>query len=314
MFYLFPFGTVPKSDGVIVYGAGIIGQSFLKQLQATQLVSSIYITDKKITSTKQEGAITFIPEKKLSLLPAHPIVVASLKFGDEIEQRLLQQGVDANRLIKLDTNHALEEGQYDPHSFDWNEYYTNAEGHNEVQFQAYLEPLMQKYNFNLSQVVDFACGKGRIAEILSCLSTSLICVDTSQEAISHCALRFTDKQNVDSRVSDPEKIPVDSNSVSFIYSWDAMVHFDYRSIDYILSEFSRILSVGGYAVLHHSNARGHAEFKADKNWRRNPHCRSEFNADDMHHICSKSGFIVEEQQILDWGIKALDCISVIRKR
>jgi ubiquinone/menaquinone biosynthesis C-methylase UbiE len=207
----------------------------------------------------------------------------------------------------------MEEGQCDPHTFDWNEYYNNAEGHNEVQFHTYLEPLMQKYSFDLSQAVDFACGKGRITDLLSGECQSLICVDTSKDAIRHCAERFKNKKNVECRVSEPEKIPVDCDSVSFLYSWDAMVHFDYRSVDYLLSEFSRILKVGGYAVLHHSNARDHGSFKADKNWRRNPHCRSEFNAEDMRHICSKVGFIVKEQQIVDWGVKELDCISVIKK-
>ena len=32
----------------------------------------------------------------------------------------------------------------------------------------------------------------------------------------------------------------------------------------------------------------------------------EFNAEDMRHICSKVGFIVKEQQIVDWGVKELD--------
>ena len=313
MFYLFPFGDVPKSEGVIIYGAGDIGQLFIQQLEVTRFFSTIYVTDKKITSAKQEGAIKFVREDALLRLPAYPIIVASLKFADEIELHLKKLGVNANRVVKLNANHVMEEGQYEPHTFDWNEYYKDAEGHNEVQFQTYLEPLMQKYNFNLSVVMDFACGKGRIADLLSGNCESLICVDTSQEAISHCASRFDEKENVECRISKPEKIPADSGSVSFIYSWDAMVHFDYKSVDYILSEFSRILSIGGYAVLHHSNAREHEDFKADKNWRKNPHCRSEFNAEDMRHICRKSGFIIEEQQIMDWGIKALDCISVIRK-
>lgn len=313
MFYLFPFGNVPKCESIIIYGAGIIGQSYLKQLQVTQFVSTIYLTDKKITSAKKEGIITFIPQNEVLKLPAYPIVVASLKFAEEITQHLLQQGVKANRIVNIDTSHVMEEGQCDPHTFDWNEYYNNAEGHNEVQFHTYLQPLMQKYSFDLSQAVDFACGKGRITDLLSGECQSLICVDTSKDAIRHCAERFKNKKNVECRVSEPEKIPVDSDSVSFLYSWDAMVHFDYRSVDYLLSEFSRILKVGGYAVLHHSNARDHGSFKADKNWRRNPHCRSEFNAEDMRHICSKVGFIVKEQQIVDWGVKELDCISVIKK-
>jgi Zn-dependent alcohol dehydrogenase len=121
MFYLFPFGNVPKSDGIIIYGVGVIGKSFIQQLQVTHLVSTIYVTDKKITSTKQVGLVTFIPETELRNLPVYPIVVASLKFGDEIEQHLIKQGVDANRVIKLDINHTMEEVQYEPHTFDWNE-------------------------------------------------------------------------------------------------------------------------------------------------------------------------------------------------
>ena len=313
MFYLFPFGDALKNEGIIIFGSGPIGQSFQRQLQITQFTNTIYVTDKKITTAKQEGVIRFIPENDLLLLPEYPIVIASFKFGDEIERHLKKKGVDAKRIIKLKTKYVMEEGQCDPHTFDWNEYYNNAEGHNEVQFHTYLEPLMQKYSFDLSQAVDFACGKGRITDLLSGECQSLICVDTSKDAIRHCAERFKNKKNVECRVSEPEKIPVDCDSVSFLYSWDAMVHFDYRSVDYLLSEFSRILKVGGYAVLHHSNARDHGSFKADKNWRRNPHCRSEFNAEDMRHICSKVGFIVKEQQIVDWGVKELDCISVIKK-
>lgn len=71
--------------------------------------------------------------------------------------------------------------------------------------------------------------------------------------------------NVECRVSELESIPADNESMSFIYSWDAMVHFDYRSVDYILSEFTRILKNGGYAVIHHSNARAHDTFEADRN-------------------------------------------------
>lgn len=313
MFYLFPFGNVSQTDGIIVYGAGVIGQSFLRQLDITQLVSKIYVTDRTITSTRTEGNTVFVPEASVTQLPSYPIVVASIKFGDEIKQHLLSQGIDADRVVTLDTNHALEENQFEPHTFDWNEYYSNAEGHNEVQFQTYLEPLLRTYSFDFSHVLDFACGKGRIAELVGDYSKSLTCVDTSREAIVYCSQRFQDKAHVECRVSEPESIPVDNESMSFIYSWDAMVHFDYRSIDYILSEFTRILKNGGYAVIHHSNARAHDTFEADRNWRKNPHCRSDFNAKDMLHIATKNGFVVEQQQIIDWGIAGLDCISVLRK-
>lgn len=88
MFYLFPFGDVPKSEGVIIYGAGDIGQLFIQQLEVTRFFGTIYVTDKKITSAKQEGAIKFVREDALLRPPAYPIIVASLKFADEIELHL----------------------------------------------------------------------------------------------------------------------------------------------------------------------------------------------------------------------------------
>lgn len=33
----------------------------------------------------------------------------------------------------------------------------------------------------------------------------------------------------------------------------------------------------------------------------------------MLHIATENGFIVEQQQIIDWGIAGLDCISVLCK-
>ena len=314
MFYLFPFGRVATADGIIIYGAGEVGQSFVRQLNVLNLFPIIYMADKKIASPQTIENIRYVPAEEVGSLPKYPIVVASVKFGDEISQSLVSQGISQDRIVTIDSSYALQESLVEPHSYNWNEYYNNAEGHNEVHFHTYLEPLMNKYHFDFSNVLDFACGKGRIAELLSTSSGSLTCVDTNDEAIAYCSERFAEKDNVVCKVSEPESIPIESGSMSFIYSWDAMVHFDYRSIDYILTEFSRVLKSGGQAVIHHSNAKGHSSFEADKNWRKNPHWRSEFNAQDMAHICQKSGFIIEEQLVIDWGVKSLDCISVIKKR
>ena len=313
MFYLFPFGKVPKSERVIIYGLGEVGQSFLRQLNVVGLYECIYVSDKKIASTDEQGSTVFLPEKALFLLPNYPIVIASLKFGNEIKARLISQGISAERLTTIDSSYVLQDSQLAPHSYDWNQYYNNAEGHNEAHFNSYIKPLIEKYQFDFSKVVDFACGKGRIAEILKGLCEQLICVDANPEAIAHCTERFSDSKNVICKVSQPQSIPVESNSGTLICSWDAMVHFDYRTIDYLMTEFSRILRKGGQAVLHHSNAREHSNFEADTNWRKNPHWRSEFNAKDMAHIAHKSGFVVEEQIFVDWEIEALDCITVLRK-
>jgi ubiquinone/menaquinone biosynthesis C-methylase UbiE len=84
---------------------------------------------------------------------------------------------------------------------------------------------------DLSIVLDFACGRGRIAERFADISGKLICADMSVDAIEECRRRFSGRSNVECLVNGNASIPVPSGSVTSLYSWDAMVPFSSAEIE-----------------------------------------------------------------------------------
>ena len=76
MFYLFPFGRVATADGIIIYGAGEVGQSFVRQLNVLNLFPIIYMADKKIASPQTIENIRYVPAEEVGSLPKYTIVVA----------------------------------------------------------------------------------------------------------------------------------------------------------------------------------------------------------------------------------------------
>lgn len=91
---------------------------------------------------------------------------------------------------------------------------------------------------------------------------------------------------------------IDSAAFMFLYSFDAMVHFDLEIILSYIPEFSRVLKSGAYAFVHHSN------YSANPggDFRENPHWRNFMSAG-----------IFKQQHIFAWGEPNLDCITVLRR-
>lgn len=56
---------------------------------------------------------------------------------------------------------------------------------------------------------------------------------------------------------------IDSGSISFVYSFDSMVHFDKSIIRAYLVEFARVMRGGATGFLHHSN---YGAFHPNTDW------------------------------------------------
>lgn len=169
--------------------------------------------------------------------------------------------------------------------------------------------------FSMDVVLDFACGHGRIGEKFSALAHELILCDIRKEAIEFCRQRFHDRPKncrYTFLVNTDDTIPLPDSSVSFLYSWDAMVHFERQDLEPYLSEFSRILRKQGCGFIHHSNY-GSLNDGERKEWRENPHWRANVSASDVKDMCEEQGLVVVKQELLDWGVEQLDCITVFRK-
>ena len=207
---------------------------------------------------------------------------------------------------------------YKPKDVDWSEYYKLAESDVEWQWRIFerllLGPDRSVFDFNV--VLDFACGHGRIAERFANFAGKLICSDINHESLGFCRRRFANWQGAcvfDFVVNTDSHIPQPDGSVTFLYSWDAMVHFEINDLRTYLQEFSRILKTGGCGLIHHSNY-GSFEASEARVWHQNPHWRASVSANDVRELCGWAGIPVLKQELLDWTIPSLDCITIFQKR
>jgi ubiquinone/menaquinone biosynthesis C-methylase UbiE len=193
---------------------------------------------------------------------------------------------------------------------DWSAYYDSAEACAASQWQIIAPYLRESPEPDLSVVLDFACGRGRIAERFADLSGKLICADMSVAAIEACRQRFAKNSNVECLVNGNGSIPVPSGSITFLYSWDAMVHFSNSELEEYFVEFKRVLKTDGMALIHHSNYA--ALSSVARPWQANPGSRAYVSAEDARRIAEKCGLSIVKQQVIDWSQANLDCITVLR--
>ena len=139
-------------------------------------------------------------------------------------------------------------------------------------------------------------------------------VDVNPENIAACKAWFRGRPNFTFiRNNGFDLRAVRAHSVTFLYCFDAMVHFDVEIIIEYLREFYRVLSTGGYGFIHHSNYTG----SPGASFTSNPHQRNFMSQELFMHLCVKAGLQVEEQRLLDWGefnwTPNLDCLTLFRK-
>ena len=187
-------------------------------------------------------------------------------------------------------------------------YFSRAEACFEKQWKTLIEPFLFSVEVDTSCVLELAAGRGRNTAKLSSLCDRVLAVDVNPENIAFLRQRFQDTPNVaiiHNSGTDLADIPDDS--VSLVYCFDSMVHFDIEIIIPYLKEFARILRPGGLGFCHHSNYTD----GPGKDFRDNPHWRNFMSKNLFHHLCRRSGLDVLKQQVFDWsGEPELDCFTL----
>ncbi|MCL2247773.1 MAG: class I SAM-dependent methyltransferase [Oscillospiraceae bacterium] len=229
-------------------------------------------------------------------------------------------------MLRLALTRAPGRGPITPDAGDgWDEYYDNAEGAETLQVEHYIIPLLSKHTIPFNRVLDFPSGRGRIAEAFYKVYAEnieyFVCCDANSNAIDNCRERFAGNDVFDYMVNKTHEyqcIPFEfsNESFTFVYSFDSMVHFSYKWIDFYMSEFYRILDNGGYLFIHHSNL-GSPDVVTDNRkseiYYENPGGRSPNSAEDIRFISEKHGFSVVEQNIFDWAVPNSDCVTLLKK-
>lgn len=312
---MFPFNKVPKDCNVIIYGMGAIGNGFVNQVNCLSYCNVVGYIDENYQ--EEDFGVKKIYSRDIAHLDYDYVIVASDKFELEIKRILLTElSVPNEKIILLDENYYFHE--YITPNRNWTGYYNHAEKSAEHQFQTIIVPVLNKYSLMDSDmsVMDFACGWGRIAEFIKDQYAKLVLCDISKDALNYCRERFVNYENIEYAKSEVNGLPLQNESLNFIYSWDAMVHFGYKLMDIYIGEFARVLKAGGYCVIHHSNLEN-ADIDSkylSENFNENIHWRSKISIQDVSRIARNYKLKVVEQIVIDWGeIKKLDGITILKK-
>ena len=191
-------------------------------------------------------------------------------------------------------------------------YFDNAEPHMQGQWEKLVYPFIADCDF--ASVVDLAAGHGRNSEMLRTVARKIYVVDVNVENIDFCRQRFAG----DDRFTFITNNGIDlsalaDESITLVYSFDSMVHFDSDVVRAYLKEFKRVLKPGGRAFCHHSNYTRNP----GGNIRENPAWRNFMSQSMMAHYAIKEGLTVARSKIVAWGEteaeSELDCFTLLEK-
>lgn len=169
---------------------------------------------------------------------------------------------------------------------DWKQspYYDDAEATLEADWTGLIWPLIHDCDF--TTVVEVAPGHGRNSEKLRHLATKLYLVDINEENIDYLRRRFRDVTNIVYVRNDGVTLRgIRDGIATFVYCFDAMVHFDSDIVRSYLREFNRVLRPGGRCFCHYSN------YSADPtgSYRTHPGWRNFMSRELFEHYAAKEG-------------------------
>jgi SAM-dependent methyltransferase len=192
-------------------------------------------------------------------------------------------------------------------------YYETAEPYMEEQWNALIKPFIDDCDFSV--VVDLAAGHGRNSLKLLERTKRLYIVDVLQSNLDYCRQRFGDNPKITYLKTtgfDVQAIP--DASVTLVYCWDAMVHFDSDIVRNYLAEFRRILRPAGRAFSHHSNWTGNPGGFESKDAKGIGPERRNFMSKELYaHYAIKEGLEVVRQRVITWNTPDLDCLSLVAR-
>lgn len=197
---------------------------------------------------------------------------------------------------------------------DWsqNRYYEDAEG--------WIDPFWQEGSvfrrmfdqLDLANVVELACGHGRHATQCVDRTGKITLIDINVSNIDACRERFRGRSNVGYIVNKGNKFDdVPDASVTSIYCYDAMVHFEMLDVIEYIKDAHRALVTEGRALLHVSNnLKNPTSFYHDQ-----PHWRNFMSVDIARHVADRVGFECLDHQVIDWSGQAeIDGLVLLQKR
>lgn len=147
-------------------------------------------------------------------------------------------------------------------------------------------------------VLEIAPGRGRITnQLLNCKDKfNLDILDLSSTCIERCKERFGDKIDNYYVGNGKDLKDINTNSKNFVISFDSFVHMHKDVINSYLGEINRVLELGGYCWIHHSNLIG----GQDNNFN-NIAGRSNMDLGVFKTLAEENQLKVIDQELIKWG-------------
>jgi len=214
--------------------------------------------------------------------------------------------------------HEIAQGPVEAFRGSASAYYRDAEGCMEVQWSGMIWPSIKDFNFE--NTLDFAAGHGRNSVLLAKLAKRLYVVEANPDAVSQLKARFASPNPTQCSIqiihnNGLDLCDIPSNTITALYSFDSMVHFEKRLIEAYMPEFERVMAQGAYGFIHHSNF---GRVSQDPDFRNHPGWRSNVDKDWFAQCCFRHKLLPVRQTPIEWHIgevvfQEFDCISIVFK-
>lgn len=306
----------------IIYGAGWYGKSMYHFLKHCNMDRYVYaFIDKNSKEMGNIEGINFISISEAVELEL-PVIVAIENpeirdaICDELNKQIVEVYDDFSPLVKYagkDLDEFYREYCIYNHVNDMNNYFEMAESQTALDtFWNEDSDFLQKFNkLDTSNIIEFACGRGRHVEMYRSKVKQIVLVDAVEDNIEYCRTRFGDNDNIQYYCNNGVDLSeLADDTYSALFTYDAMVHFEMLDVANYLKEFQRVLKKGAYALIHHSN--NTQDYKVSYSTAK---CgRNYMSAEIFAYLAYRAGFDIVEQKVIDWGVKDIDCISLIKKK
>jgi SAM-dependent methyltransferase len=188
-----------------------------------------------------------------------------------------------------------------------NPYFQLAEKDGRWLWDNLVWPFINDCDF--TDTLDLAAGHGRNSALLLDHAGRLTITDVQVGNVEHCRRRFGHAPNITYAVVNGYNFhPVGDETLTLIYCFDSMVHFDSDVVRSYLRDCLRVLKCGGRGFFHHSN------YTTGHDWRRNPNARNFMSKELFEHYALKEGLKIVRQKVIHWGsLENSDCLSLVEK-
>ena len=164
---------------------------------------------------------------------------------------------------------------------------------------------------DLENVIELAVGHGRHVKMYEPWAKHIVAVDILQKNIDYCKERYKDSKKIDYLCNNGYNLKeLNSGEYTALFCYDAMVHFEMMDIYEYLKDIYRVLKPNGMALLHHSNNTSDYRGSFSNSM---AGARNYMSKDLFAYLSYRAGFEVVDQKVIDWEVKDLDCVTLLKK-